>query len=113
MSRGNTAAPFFGIARIFSKFLSWIAMYFPLSGAFRARLQMWRGVQFDDVSSCYIGSRVYIDDMNPRGVRIGANVVITNGSKILTHFLIQSTVQWKGWFIVFIMGMFQSGKTLS
>lgn len=86
MSRKLTATRFMSIGRVFRKLVGLVAMYAPISGQMRAKLQAIRGVRFEDVSGCYIGGQVYLDDMSPESIFIGKNVVITSGTKILVHF---------------------------
>lgn len=86
MSRELAARRFMSIGRIIRKLVGLVAMYAPISGTMRARLQAVRGVRFEDVSGCYICGQVYLDDMSPESIFIGKNVVITSGAKILTHF---------------------------
>jgi acetyltransferase-like isoleucine patch superfamily enzyme len=52
----------------------------------RARILKLMGVQFADISNVLISSGVYMDEWNPQLIRIGRNVGIAIGVKILTHF---------------------------
>ena len=77
-----------GLKRIFNKILGCFAeRSFFLPGSLRVKLHKLRGVNFKKSSSCFIGRNVYLDDMRPDLITIGEGVFITNGAKILTHFL--------------------------
>lgn len=49
------------------------------------RLYRWRGVQFIDLDSVFLGRGVVIDNRYPELLRIGSDVWITTGCIVLTH----------------------------
>ena len=58
-----------------------------LPGNLRARLFQLAGVKFKNVKTNFIGYNVYFDDLNPQLIEIGENTIITEGARVLTHFL--------------------------
>lgn len=84
----NTASPNPNARRVLSKVLGLFARKIPLiSGRMRAKLIKLQGVKFKDVNTVFIGEDVYFDDIYPEKIFIGSNVLITSGTKILSHFL--------------------------
>jgi len=82
------ASPNKGIKRIMGKILQFIARKFPfLPPQIRAFLQQMRGVKFSEYSAVFIGEDVYFDDMYPELISIGRKVIITEGVRILSHFV--------------------------
>lgn len=78
----------YSIRRIKTKFLFQIARRCPfIPGKIRALLYFWGGVNFLDYKSNFIGYDVLFDDLNPQLITIGKNTFITEGSKILTHYV--------------------------
>jgi len=64
-----------------------IARKFPfIPGKLRARIQKLRGVNFGEVNTVFLGEDVYFDDIYPQLIHVGRNVIITSGTRILTHF---------------------------
>ncbi len=77
-----------GIERLIRKVLQFIARKAPfISGHWRVYIHRWRGVRFSDPKTCFVGEDVYFDDLYPELIRVGRNVIITEGAKILSHFL--------------------------
>ena len=76
----------YGIRRLFNKLLQFFAKSSLLSGYMRARLQKLRGVNFDDVSTVFLGEDVIIDGICPENVTIKNGCQIGAGTKIVTHF---------------------------
>ena len=76
----------YGIRRIFNKLLHFFSKSSLLSGYMRARLQKLRGVNFDDVSTVFLGEDVIIDGICPENVTIKNGCQIGAGRKIVTHF---------------------------
>ena len=75
-----------GIRRVFNKLLQFFSKSSLLSGYMRARLQKLRGVNFDDVSTVFLGEDVIIDGICPENVTIKNGCQIGAGTKIVTHF---------------------------
>jgi len=83
----ETAAPKRSIKRIFGKFCQLLARKIPLmNGKVRVLLQRLHGVQFTDWRTTFIGEDVFFDDICPENIRVGRNVRITAGVRILTHY---------------------------
>lgn len=83
-----TASPSYSWSRLKNKLISLLARKMPfIPGKWRVRLQKRRGVIFDDVNSVFLGEDVYFDDIYPQYIHVGKNVIITSGTRILTHFL--------------------------
>ena len=76
----------YGIRRVFNKLLQFFSKSSLLSGYMRARLQKLRGVNFDDVSTVFLGEDVIIDGISPENVTIRNGCQIGAGTKIVTHF---------------------------
>jgi acetyltransferase-like isoleucine patch superfamily enzyme len=78
----------YSIKRIFRKIIFLIASkaHF-IPGKIRALLFKIGGVPLIKPLSCFIGYNVYFDDIHPELIIIGNNTIITEGSRILTHFL--------------------------
>jgi len=76
----------YGIRRVFNKLLQFFSKSSLLSGYMRARLQKLRGVNFDDVSTVFLGEDVIIDGICPENVTIKNGCQIGAGTKIVTHF---------------------------
>lgn len=84
----NTAAPNLTVKRLLGKVLCFLSRKTPLiSGNLRAKIRGLQGVNFKDINSVFIGEDVYFDDIYPEKIFIGSNVLITSGTKILSHFL--------------------------
>tara|TARA_B100000767_G_scaffold260942_1_gene272055 strand:+ start:638 stop:1120 length:483 start_codon:yes stop_codon:yes gene_type:complete len=86
MSRDTESKKRYGFRRLFNKILQAIAKSSLLSGYMRARLQKLRGVNFDDVSTIFLGEDVMIDGICPENVTIKNGCQIGAGTKIVTHF---------------------------
>lgn len=56
-----------------------------ISSMNRAKLYKIIGVNIKD--KCFIGRNVSLDDMYPYLITIGSNTIITEGTKILTHYI--------------------------
>lgn len=87
MNKNTEATRVNGLKRILNTLLQVLAKKQLISGKYRAKLQSWRGVNFTDVSSVFLGENVTIDGIYPQNVHIGKRCIITAGTKILTHFL--------------------------
>lgn len=78
----------YSIKRILRKLLFLIASKFPLlPGKVRALVFKMGGVKFLNAKTCFIGHNVYFDDLHPELIAIGEYSIITEGSRILSHFL--------------------------
>jgi acetyltransferase-like isoleucine patch superfamily enzyme len=78
----------YSLKRVFRKFIFLIASKFPfIPGKLRAYLFKTGGVNFSNPKTCFIGQNVYFDDLNPGLISIGSNTIITEGTRILSHFL--------------------------
>lgn len=87
MSKSATAVPKRSIKRVLGKLCQLLARKLPfLPGTARVLLQRLHGVQFMDWRSTFIGEDVFFDDLYPEKVRVGKNVRITSGVRILTHY---------------------------
>lgn len=76
------------IKRLIRKVIFYIARKTPfISGKLRAFLFHIGGVNFKNYKSNFIGYDVSFDDINPELITIGENTFITEGSKILTHYV--------------------------
>ena len=83
-----TVSPGKSLKRLARKILQFAARKLPfLPARARTQLQVWRGVQFDAPATVFIGEDVYFDDMYPELISVGRQVIITEGVKILTHFV--------------------------
>jgi len=86
MTISKESKKMYGIRRIFNKLLQFFSKSSLLSGYMRARLQELRGVNFDDVSTVFLGEDVVIDGICPENVTIKNGCQIGAGTKIVTHF---------------------------
>lgn len=78
----------FGCKRIVRKVVFLIASKFPfMPGRMRAQLFSLGGVTFKNPKTCFIGQNVYFDDLNPKLISIGSDTIITEGTRVLSHFL--------------------------
>lgn len=59
-------------------------MFLPGGASLRPRLHRWRGVTIG--RNTWIGLYVYIDDLHPEAVSIGANCTIGIRTSIISHF---------------------------
>lgn len=73
--------------RIISHILHPIAKSGFLNSWMRAYLHSFRGVNFKDINSTFIGENVSIDGIHPENISIGKRCIITSGTKILSHFI--------------------------
>jgi len=87
MSKEIESKKEYGIRRFINKILQVVARSSLLSGYIRARIHQLRGVQFNDVSTVFIGEDVFIDGIYPSNICIGDRCIITTGTKIITHFI--------------------------
>lgn len=74
----------FGLRRIFSKLCVIVSRWSFFPSTIRIPLLRAAGIKIGD--SCFIGSNVYFDEMRPELIEIGANVTITTGAHIISHF---------------------------
>lgn len=79
----NSSSP----RRILNKILSGIAKREIVPSKLRTHLHKWRGVNFAQRSSTFIGDNVSIDSISPTYLSIGERCIITSGTKIVTHFI--------------------------
>ena len=78
----------YSIMRIIRKIIFLMARKTPLlTGEYRARLVKLGGVHLKDSKKTFIGYDVLFDDLHPELISIGSNTIITEGVKILSHFL--------------------------
>jgi len=78
----------YNIQRIIRKIIFFFARRAPfIPGKFRAFLFNLGGINFINYKSNFIGYDVAFDDLNPELITIGENTFITEGSKILAHFV--------------------------
>lgn len=83
----GTAAPHRSIKRVAGKFCQLMARKMPfVPGKVRVLLQRIHGVHFVDWRSTFLGEDVFFDDIYPENIRVGRNVRITAGVRILTHY---------------------------
>jgi len=65
-----------------------IASKMPLiPGKYRALMFSWGGVKFKNPLTCFVGYNVYFDDLNPQLISVENNSIITEGTRVLSHFL--------------------------
>ena len=86
MSKKIESEKAYGLRRFVNKILQAIAKSSLLSGYMRSKLQKLRGVNFDDVSTVFLGEDVIIDGICPENVTIKNGCQIGAGTKIVTHF---------------------------
>ncbi|HBX50578.1 MAG: hypothetical protein A2W98_01255 [Bacteroidetes bacterium GWF2_33_38] len=76
------------LKRIYSKIVFYIARKCPfLRGEFRASLFKSAGVKIEKPSVTFIGFDVAFDDICPENISVGQKTMITEGVKILSHFI--------------------------
>ena len=63
MTREIESRKRYGLRRLFNKILQPIAKSSLLSGYMRSRVQKLRGVNFDDVSTVFLGEDIIIDNL--------------------------------------------------
>ena len=73
--------------RFISHILHPIAKSGFLNARMRAYLHSFRGVNFKEINSTFIGENVSIDGIHPENISIGKRCIITSGTKILSHFI--------------------------
>jgi acetyltransferase-like isoleucine patch superfamily enzyme len=86
MTISKESKKMYGVRRVFNKLLQFFSKSSLLSGYMRARLQKLRGVNFDDVSTVFLGEDVILDAISPENITIKNGVEIAAGTKIVTHF---------------------------
>ena len=78
----------YSIKRIVRKIVFFIASKVPfLPGKIRALIFSIGGVRFTKPLTCFIGYNVYFDDLHPELIHIDHSTIITEGTRILSHFL--------------------------
>lgn len=78
----------FPFMRLIRKIIFFIARAFPfIPGELRALLNKIGGVQIESPMSTFIGYNVLFDDLFPENISIGKKTIITDGTKILAHFV--------------------------
>jgi acetyltransferase-like isoleucine patch superfamily enzyme len=74
--------------RVIRKVLFLAASKMPfVPGKYRALIFSWGGVNFENPRKCFVGKNVYFDDLHPSLIRVGQNTIITEGTRVLSHFL--------------------------
>ena len=87
LKQEQTAAPGRGLKRMVGKVCQLLARTLPfIPGKVRVLLQRAHGARSDDWHSTFIGEDVFFDDIYPEKIRVGRNVRITSGVRILTHY---------------------------
>ncbi len=76
-----------GIKRAYRKILLTLSQSILIRGKFRIKAIELAGVNFTDAQSVFIGENVVFDNLYPEMITIGKKVRITDGVKILSHFL--------------------------
>ena len=76
---------YFVTGRFFRSILQYSARFFFLPPKARVYLQALRGVRFVEKGGVFIGFNVCFDELRPWDIRIGRNVYVTEGTKILAH----------------------------
>ena len=72
--------------RIWTKLLQQMARWSLMHPKLRVMLQKARGVNFASPESVFIGGDVYFDELYPRNITVGANVYLSEVTRILAHF---------------------------
>ncbi|SDP70972.1 acyltransferase [Desulforhopalus singaporensis] len=81
----------YNLSRIRAKFFSCLARKMPfIPGEMRAMIHSFTGVKFESASKTFVGEDVYFDSVRPQLITVGKGSRITEGAKILTHFLDQN-----------------------
>ena len=76
------------LKRLVSKILFFIARKFPfLPAEFRAWLHRMAGVRIARPFKTFIGADVFFDDLFPGDISVGEKTIITEGTRILAHFV--------------------------
>jgi acetyltransferase-like isoleucine patch superfamily enzyme len=71
--------------KIYNKILQHFALRYMTPPRLRVRLQVWRGVQFRDPKSVFIGDSVNFDERLPESISVGRGVWIAAGCRIISH----------------------------
>jgi len=78
----------YSMKRIVRKLFFGVASKMPLiPGKYRGFIFSLGGVNFVKPLACFIGQNVYFDDLNPKLISIGSDTIITEGTRVLSHFL--------------------------
>jgi acetyltransferase-like isoleucine patch superfamily enzyme len=77
----------YGIKRAYKKILLTLSQSVLIRGKIRIKAVELAGVNFIDTKSVFIGENVVFDNLYPEMITIGKRVRITDGVKILSHFL--------------------------
>jgi len=78
----------YSFKRIINKTILMFARRTPLiPGEFRVRLIKLGGVNIKDTRKIFVGYDVAFDDLHPELISVGQGTIITEGTKILSHFL--------------------------
>ncbi len=72
--------------KLIRKLLHVVARSSLVTPRLRVRLHRWRGVDFADPGSVFIGVNVLFDEICPQNIHIGANVILAEDAKIISHF---------------------------
>lgn len=72
--------------RILNKLLASLSRLSLVHPRMRVALVRLMGVRLLDTAGLFIGANVYFDELRPERIVIGKNVIITEGTRILSHF---------------------------
>ena len=87
-SKNNILRKNYSVKRIYRKIIMMFASRTPfLPGKIRAIIFRYSGVKFIKPKTNFIGYNVYFDDINPNLITVGENTIITEGTRVLSHFL--------------------------
>lgn len=112
-SESNTAQHRRSLSRVGGKIIQLIARKIPfLPGRYRALLQSFHGVRFDDWQSVFVGENVYFDDIYPGDISVGKFVRITANTRILSHYFDTSYVPRPGRPFRFYRGSVRIGNNV-
>jgi len=76
-----------GLRRIMRKILLTISQSVLIRGKLRVKVVSLAGVHFLEPNTVFIGENVVFDNLHPEMITIGKRARITDGVKILSHFL--------------------------
>lgn len=82
----------YSLSRILKKLILIISTNPVIPGGVRSKLLRLIGLQ---IGNSYIGADVLFDGIHPELIKIGNDVTITSGTKILTHFYDSSTGSYR------------------
>lgn len=76
----------YGFGRVFRHFVLRYASHSCILPS-KARIFLYRVAGLDVGKNCFIGSDIYFDELNLKGIHIGEHVVLTRGGVYLSYFL--------------------------